>query len=178
MDINTNKFIYALITVLSAETFFASAQDLVSYVQPMSGTAAATTPASLKHGGGTELNANTIPAVTLPFAMTQWTPQTRTSETKCLPPYFYKDTLLNGFRGSHWLSGSCTQDYGSFTIMPVTGKLRINPEEYAAAFSHADEVATPYSYKIDLPSSGISAAITATLRCALMEFTAQKGDSV
>jgi putative alpha-1,2-mannosidase len=59
-------------------------QDLVQYVQPMSGTAPSTTPASLKHGGGTELNANTIPAVTLPFAMVQWTPQTQTSETKCI----------------------------------------------------------------------------------------------
>src|SRR3982751_2402162 len=111
-------------------------QDLVQYVQPMSGTAAATTPASLKHGGGTELNANTIPAVTLPFAMVQWTPQTQTSENKCVPPYFYKDSLLNGFRGSHWLSGSCTQDYGSFTIMPITGRLRTKPEEYATTFSH------------------------------------------
>src|SRR3982750_2071466 len=134
------KFIYVLGLLASFTSVGAYGQDLTQYVQPMSGTAPSTTPASLKHGGGTELNANTIPAVTLPFAMTQWTPQTRTSETKCLPPYFYKDTLLNGFRGSHWLSGSCTQDYGSFTIMPVTGKLRIKPEEYAAPFSHADEV--------------------------------------
>jgi hypothetical protein len=65
-----------------------TAQDLVQYVQPLAGTAASTTPASLKHGGGTELNANTIPAVTMPFAMTQWTPQTRYTEKKSVPPYF------------------------------------------------------------------------------------------
>ena len=52
---------------------FVCAQKL-QYVQPLSGTAASTTPAALKHGEGTEHNANTIPAVGLPFAMTQWTP--------------------------------------------------------------------------------------------------------
>ncbi len=104
------------------------AQDLVQYVQPLSGTAPSTTAASLKHGGGTELNANTIPSVTRPFAMTQWTPQTRTSEKKCLPPNFYNDSLITGFRGTHWLSGSCVQDYGSLTIMPLTGKLQTEPE--------------------------------------------------
>jgi len=65
--------------------FFTKAQNLVQYVQPLSGTAPATTAAALKHGDGTELNANTIPAVTLPFAMTQWTAQTETSENKCKP---------------------------------------------------------------------------------------------
>jgi predicted alpha-1,2-mannosidase len=153
-------------------------QDLVHYVQPMSGTAASTTPASLKHGGGTELNANTIPAVTMPFAMTQWTPQTRTSETKCIPPYFYKDSLLNGFRGSHWLSGSCVQDYGSFTVMPITGKLKTAVTDYQTPFFHKDEQSTPNFYKVYLPSYNLDAAITGTLRCGLMQFTAQKADSL
>ncbi|WP_432709457.1 hypothetical protein [Pedobacter sp.] len=83
----------------------------------MAGTAGSTTLAALKHSeAGSEKNANTIPAVGLPFAMTQWTPQTQLTENKCIPPYFYKDTKINGFRGTHWLSGSCTQDYGSFSI--------------------------------------------------------------
>ena len=49
-----------------------SAQNLLRYVQPLSGTAPATTISAIKHSeaGGTETNANTIPAVTLPFAMT------------------------------------------------------------------------------------------------------------
>ncbi|HEX8355888.1 MAG TPA: GH92 family glycosyl hydrolase [Segetibacter sp.] len=153
-------------------------QDLVQYVQPMSGTAPSTTPASLKHGGGTELNANTIPAVTLPFAMVQWTPQTQTSETKCIPPYFYKDSLLNGFRGSHWLSGSCTQDYGSFSVMPITGKLQTTIAGYQTRFSHADEQSSPYTYKVRLPAYNLEAAITGTLRCGLMQFTAKTADSL
>ena len=45
------------------------AQSLVQYVQPLSGTAPSTTTAAIKHSeaGGTEKNANTIPAVTLAF---------------------------------------------------------------------------------------------------------------
>ena len=154
------------------------AQDLVSFVQPLAGTAPATTKAALKHGEGTELNANTIPAVTLPFAMTQWSPQTRQSETKCLPPYFYKDSLLTGFRATHWLSGSCTQDYGSFTIMPVSGTLKTSVEEYRTPFSHQQEITAPHYYQVTLPKSNLLAEMTATLRCGMLQFTALKADSL
>src|SRR6266496_3155148 len=75
----------------------ATAQNLLQYVQPLSGTAPSTTTAAVKHSeAGSEKNANTIPAVGLPFGMTQWMPQTRTTETKCIPPYFYKDSLISG----------------------------------------------------------------------------------
>lgn len=154
------------------------AQDLVQYVQPLAGTAASTTTAALKHGNGTELNANTIPAVGLPFGMTQYSPQTRQSETKCQPPYFYKDSILTGFRGTHWLSGSCTQDYGSFTIMPLMGSLKTSAKDYGTGFSHEQEVSTPNYYKVSLPAYQLNAEITATLRAAMMQFTVQKSDSL
>jgi predicted alpha-1,2-mannosidase len=169
---------YCLLIILSASFISTSAQDVVKYVQPMSGTAAATTPAALKHGSGFALFANTIPAVTIPFAMTQWTPQTQTTENKCIPPYYYKDSLFTGFRGSHWLSGSCTQDYGSVTIMPVTGKLQTASAQYATRFYHQDEQSSPYAYKVNLPAYHLTAAVTATTRCGLMEFTSQNADSL
>lgn len=157
----------------------ASAQNLLQYVQPLAGTAPSTTSAALKHSeAGSEKNANTIPAVTLPFAMTQWTPQTRQTEVKCLPPYFYKDSLLSGFRGTHWLSGSCTQDYGSFTIMPITGKIKTTVHDYAIPFSHTGEIATPAYYKVDLPAYHLATEMTATLRCGMMQFTMQRDDSL
>ncbi|MCD0487326.1 GH92 family glycosyl hydrolase [Pedobacter sp. MC2016-14] len=154
------------------------AQDVVGYVQPLAGTAASTTAASLKHGDGTELNANTIPAVGLPFGMTQFTPQTRQSETKCQPPYFYKDNVLTGFRATHWLSGSCTQDYGSFTIMPMMGKLKTTPAGYGTPFSHQQETTAPNYYKVTLPAYELDAEFTATLRSGMMQFTAQRSDSL
>ncbi|WP_369410870.1 GH92 family glycosyl hydrolase [Desertivirga brevis] len=164
---------FAILTCMKVQ-----AQDIVSYVQPLSGTAPATTKAALKHGNGTELNANTIPAVGLPFAMTQWTAQTRQTEVKCQPPYFYKDSLLSGFRGTHWLSGSCTQDYGSFTIMPISGTLRTLSQEYQTPFSHKEEVAAPHYYRASLPGYNLLVEMTGTLRCGFFQITAQKADSV
>ncbi len=149
----------------------------MKYVQPLAGTAPSTTTAALKHSeAGSEKNANTIPAVTLPFAMTQWTAQTRQTENKCVPPYFFKDSLLTGFRGSHWLSGSCTQDYGSFTIMPVVGRLKTTAKEYAVPFLHKDEITSPSYYK--LTAGSVTTEITSTLRCGLLQFTMQKDDSL
>ncbi|MDP4285067.1 MAG: GH92 family glycosyl hydrolase [Bacteroidota bacterium] len=154
-----------------------TSQNLIQYVQPLSGTASSTTASALKHSeAGSEGNANTIPSVGLPFAMTQWTPQTRTGENKCVPPYFYKDSLLSGFRGTHWLSGSCTQDYGSVTIMPVTGNLRTTAKEYEIPFSHNNEIATPAYYQ--LTTQDIITEITSTLRCGIMKFTLLKDDSL
>jgi len=154
------------------------AQDLVSYVQPLSGTAPANTKSALKHGSGTELNANTIPSVTLPFGMTQWIAETRRSETKCQPPYLYNDSLITGFRATHWLSGSCVQDYGSFTIMPITGHLTTVPYNYQTKFSHKDEVTAPHYYRLNLPAYHLTTEITATERCAMLQFTAHQADSV
>ena len=157
-----------------------SAQSLTHYVQPLSGTAPSTTISAIKHseGGSSEKNANTIPAVGTPFGMTQWVAQTRATEIKCQPPYYYKDSLLSGFRGTHWISGSCTQDYGSVTIMPVTGSLRTTIKEYSIPFSHAREIAGPSYYKIDLPGSGLIAELTGTARCGILQFTMTRDDSL
>jgi predicted alpha-1,2-mannosidase len=163
----------ALLIIINSAAF---AQDNTGYIQPMAGTAAATTQAALRHGSGLELNANTIPAVTVPFAMTQWTPQTQTTENKCIAPYYYKDSVFYGLRGSHWLSGSCTQDYGSFTVMPITGNLKTTKN--GAIFKHTDEVSTPYLYRLNIKKYALRAAVTSTLRCGIMKFTMDKSDSL
>ena len=173
---STIKKIFSILLV-SLTAYSLPAQDLLKYVQPLSGTAPSTTLAAQKHSeAGSEKNANTIPAVGLPFAMTQWTPQTNTTEKKCIPPYFYNDKLLSGFRGTHWLSGSCTQDYGSFTIMPVTGSLKT--VDYSVPFSHSEEITTPAYYKLQLPAYGVTTEITATKRCGILRFTIHKDDSL
>ncbi len=152
-------------------------QNLLHYVQPLSGTAPSTTPAAVKHSeAGSEKNANTIPSVGLPFGMTQWVAQTRTSETKCIPPYVYNDTLLSGFRGTHWISGSCMQDYGSFTIMPVVGKLKTRGADYAVPFSHNNETTSAAGYSVETKS--FTAAMTATLRCGMLRITMHEDDSL
>ena len=97
------------------------AQQPIQYVDPLVGTAPATTESAKKHSeASSELKGQTFPAVGRPFGMTQWTPETRRTELKCISPYYYTDKYITGFRGSHWMSGSCTQDYGSATLMPFT----------------------------------------------------------
>ncbi|WP_462243853.1 GH92 family glycosyl hydrolase [Ferruginibacter sp.] len=173
------KTIIAIAILLLCNTTV-PAQKLMQYVQPLSGTAASTTISAVKHSesGGTEANANTIPAVTVPFAMTQFTAQTKQTENKCVPPYLYKDSLFSGFRATHWISGSCTQDYGSFTVMPVAGKLKTAVQEYAIPFSHTNEIATPAYYKLELLQKKIIAEVTATARCGVMRFTMLQADSL
>ncbi|WP_420399228.1 GH92 family glycosyl hydrolase [Flagellimonas sp.] len=144
---------------------------LVSYVNPLIGTAPASTASALKHGHGKENNAQVAPYVTVPFGMTNWTPQTKATETKCHAPYYYTDSIIQGFRGSHWLSGSCVQDYGSMTLMPISGKLKYLPEERGSKFLHKNEKATPYTYEVSLTDYDIKAEMTATKRSGLFQFT-------
>jgi len=81
----------------------------------MVGTAAANTASAGLFGRGSEEHGQTMPAVLVPNGQNFWTPQTRAGEAKCQAPYYYADDRLQGIRNSHWTSGSCTQDYGSFT---------------------------------------------------------------
>jgi len=64
---------------------------LVNYVIPIIGTASSSTISAIKHGNGSENNAQVIPEVTTPFGMTNWTPQTQNVEKKCIAPYYYRD---------------------------------------------------------------------------------------
>ena len=120
---------------------------------------------------GTSNEGQTFPAVGVPFGMTQWTAETRPGEDKCVPPYFLKDTRIYGFRGSHFLSGSCAQDYGSMTLMPLgnaesrSGKVRLS-----SAFQHTNEVRKPYLYSVDLLDTNIHVDLTGTARSGLLRF--------
>lgn len=146
----------------------------VNYVNSLIGTAPTTTESSLKHGHAIVNNGQVVPYVTVPFGMTNWTPQTKDTELKCVAPYYYVDTLIQGFRGSHWVSGSCVQDYGSMTIMPISGSLKWLPTVRGSKFSHNKEKATPYSYQVHLDDYGINAEMTATKRTGLFKFTFEK----
>lgn len=143
--------------------------SLLHHVKPLIGTAQATTARIL--GRNTETFPQTIPSVTWPHGMTNWTAQTQTTEKKCLPPYYYQDSLLTGIRGTHWLNGSCVQDYGSVTIMPIVGTSGFLPSQRAVTFSHDQEISSPHFYQLDLPKSGMSLSMTATKRCGFIKVT-------
>ncbi|MGQ1909182.1 GH92 family glycosyl hydrolase [Marinifilum sp. RC60d5] len=148
--------------------------DYVNYVNPLIGTAPFTSESTLKHSVGTENNSQVVPFVTVPFGMTNWTPQTKDGETKCQSPYYYTDSIIQGFRGSHWLSGSCVQEYGSMTIMPISGTLKCLPNLRGSSFSHDKEMASPYLYQVRLDDYDIDVEMTATKRSGLFKFTFEK----
>ena len=137
----------------------------------MVGTAQANTHTAGLFGKGSEEHGQTLPAVLVPNGQNFWTPQTQDTEKKCIAPYYYKDTMLQGFRNSHWIVGGCTQDYGSFTIATIGGKLRLQPEERATKFSHADEVSHPHYYSVLLRDENLKSELTALSHTAILRVT-------
>lgn len=148
-----------------------SGKNLLVYVDTRVGTDASKTQQAGKFGKGSEKYAQTLPAVLVPHGMNFWTPQTRDTEKKCVAPYYYADTLLQGFRNSHWIVGGCTQDYGSMTLMPVSGSTFYQPTNRASRFSHDTEIATPAYYSVYLDDYQIKAEMTGTSRSAIFQFT-------
>ncbi len=152
-------------------------QKLMSYVDTRVGSAASIVHDAGAFGAGTEELAQTIPAVLVPNGMNFWTPQTQDTERKCVAPYYYKDSLLQGFRNSHWIVGGCTQDYGSMTLMPVSGTLKCQPAARASRFSHAKETATPAYYSAYLEDYRVKAEMTGTSRAAIFRFTYEQDEA-
>lgn len=158
------------------ENRIANAEALknMATINTLVGTDYAVTPSLSRYGKGSEEHGQTLPAVLEPNGMTFWTPQTQDGEQKCIAPYYYRDEKLQGFRGSHWLVGGCTQDYGSFTLMPLMDSLRLKPVDRAPRFNHADEIAHPDYYAVSLPDEYLKAEMTGMSHAAMFRFTYQK----
>ena len=133
-------------------------RDWVRYVNPLVGTLS-----------DFELSAgNTYPAVALPRGMNFWTPQTGRDGDGW--QYTYQAKKIVGFKETHqpspWIN-----DYGCFSLMPVTGKLRIREEERASWFSHKSETAAPHYYRVYLADPDATVEITPTERAAQIRIT-------
>ena len=113
-------------------------------------------------------NGNTYPAVALPWGMNFWTPQTGRMGDGWA--YTYAADKIRGFKQTHqpspWIN-----DYGQFSIMPVTGGMKIGEDERASWFSHKAETATPYYYQVYLAEHDVVAEMSPTERCAAFRFT-------
>ena len=147
------------------------ATELISCIDTRVGTDANSVYLDGRYGKGSEEYGQTLPAVLEPHGMNFWTPQTRDTERKCIAPYYYRDSLFQGFRNSHWIVGGCTQDYGSMTLFPSTDIERLQPADRATPFRHQAETATPSYYSVFLHESGIRAELTARSRSAIFRFT-------
>jgi predicted alpha-1,2-mannosidase len=126
-------------------------------------------------GEGAEYG-GTMPFVTTPFGMTNWTAQTRQNRIS-VSSYEYDDTYIQGFIGTHqpaiWMG-----DYGYVTLMPEMGAANYAPEARRLAFTHRDEISTPYYYAVKMgpdPAHKILAEMTATDHAGYLRFTYPHG---
>jgi predicted alpha-1,2-mannosidase len=137
--------------------------DPVEYVNPLMGTQ------SLPNLS----NGNTYPAICRPWGMNFWTPQTGKMGDGWA--YTYTAEKIRGFKQTHqpspWMN-----DYGQFSIMPVTGKLVFNEVDRASWFSHKAEISKPYYYSVYLADYDVTTEITATERAAHFQITFPEND--
>lgn len=142
--------------------------DLVQHVNPLIGT---------NNFKGNSEWSGTAPLVSRPFGMTNFTPQTRENRIGDIS-YEYNDTKFKGFFATHqpaiWMG-----DYGYVNVMPQIGDIYPDQNGRALTFSHDDEIATPYYYKVtagEAEGKPITSEMTATERCAIYRFTYPSSD--
>ncbi len=138
-----------------------SSKDPVDWVNPLMGT----------DSNYEVSNGNVYPAIARPWGMNFWMPQTGKMGDGWA--YTYSATKIRGFKQTHqpspWMN-----DYGQFSIMPITGKLKFKEEERQSWFSHKAETVTPYYYSVYLSDYNLTTEITPTDRAAIFRFTFPK----
>lgn len=117
---------------------------------------------------------NTYPATAMPWGMNFWTPQTGKMGDGW--QYTYNAHKIRGIKQTHqpspWIN-----DYGEFSIMPMSGKPIAEEEERASWFSHKGEISRPYYYKVYLAEHDVIAEVVPTERAAMFQFTFPEADS-
>jgi predicted alpha-1,2-mannosidase len=160
--LKTAKIFFFCFCILNEVT----AQSVVSpvdYVNPLMGT----------QSSYSFSNGNTYPAIARPWGMNFWSPQTGKMGDGWM--YTYTAEKINGFKQTHqpspWMN-----DYGQFSIMPVTGKLVFEQAKRASWFSHKAEIVKPYYYSVYLADYDVTTEITATERAAQFQITFPAND--
>ncbi len=135
-----------------------SSKEPVDYVNPLMGTQS---KFSLSNG-------NTYPAIARPWGMHFWTPQTAPMGDGW--QYSYNADKMRGLKQTHqpspWMN-----DYGNFSLMPVTGELKFTEDDRASWFSHKAEKALPHYYRVYLADHDVTAELTPTDRAVRFRFT-------
>lgn len=152
------KYLLYLTLIFSALSVSSQNRDFTEYVNPLMGTMS---KFELSNG-------NTYPAISRPWGMNFWSPQTGKMGDGWM--YRYDADKIRGFKQTHqpspWIN-----DYGQFAIMPVTGKPIFNEEERLSWFSHKAEEVKPYYYSVYLADFDVVTEITPTSRAAMFRFT-------
>jgi len=163
---NNNKSFFLLVSFLLLLSGQLSAQkfEAVDCVNPLMGT-----DSEFKLSSG-----NTYPAIAMPWGMNFWSPQTGNMGDGWM--YSYDANKIQGFKQTHqpspWIN-----DYGQFSLFPLTGGLIIKGENRASWFSHKAEIAKPHYYSVYLADYDVNTEITPTERAAMFRFTFPENDS-
>lgn len=119
-------------------------------------------------------NGNTYPTVCLPFGMNTWAPHTGKMGDGFV--YTYQSNFLYGIKQTHqpslWIN-----DYGQFSIMPVTHRSQFSEEQRKSWFSHKAENAKPYYYSAYLADHHANIEVVPTERAAMFRVRYHKADS-
>lgn len=107
----------------------------------------------------------TTPAVSVPFGMIAWGPDTPSVSGTWSPPgYHYPKNSITGFSLTH-LSGVGCPSGGAVPILPIT-----NTDQSDIAFEHANEVAQPGYYSVQM-SNSVQTELAAANRSGVGRFT-------
>lgn len=150
-------FLSAVLTCICTASAWANTEP-VDMVNPLTGTLS---KFELSTG-------NNYPVIALPWGMNFWTPQTGKNGDGW--QYTYTADKIRGFKQTHqpspWMN-----DYGMFSLMPITGEATFDEEKRASWFSHKAEIAKPYYYRVYLADYDITTEIAPTERAAMFRFT-------
>ncbi len=89
-------------------------------------------------------------------------------------PYSHENSFFTGFSHVN-LSGVGCPELGSLLLMPTTGELNVNYNEYGSPYK--DETASPGYYSNILTKYNIKTETSATLRTSIARFTFPKGQA-
>jgi putative alpha-1,2-mannosidase len=165
-----------------------SEKDYTKYVDPMIGTG---------------WNGHTFPGATLPNAMVQLSPDTKTRTWANCSGYHYDDKSVLGFSHTHY-SGTGEGGGADILFMPTTGEVKLmsgeiydetkddytvipeNEDEdnktedtsngYRSRFSHKNEHAEPGYYSVLLDDYDVKVELTSTQRAGFHRYTFPQTD--
>ena len=154
----------ALLLAASVNIHAQKEQHLADYVSTLVGT-----------DSNFELSTgNTYPVTAMPWGMNFWTPQCGKNGDGWI--YSYTSNRIRGFKQTHqpspWIN-----DYGQFSLMPITGAPVFDENERASFFNHKAEVARPYYYSVFLADYAITTELVPTERAAILRFTYPAAES-
>jgi len=169
----SNKTILLLLFVILFACNHKTQKNYIQFVDQKIGTNVSTTKNADCSDQKNPVPGQTIIGVSAPFGMTQWTPQLQSGQRKCEAPYYYGSIYTEGFRATHWISGACEKDYGSFSILPTTlsEEYKFLPNRRPTLCLINYEDISPAYVSVGFVNEKLLTEVTGTERCGFFRFS-------